>query len=133
MSPTLHSDESGRGAESGHENLRREFQRRQENVLPLDAARNQGRFYGLVTLGKGPFTGAQRVGILLVAISLLGFGLVMLASSIPPSILGLSEPLMPGAEWPPSPSVLLGICISLIVGLRFSWVALRRQHPRQTH
>ncbi|HXQ26170.1 MAG TPA: hypothetical protein VN822_07170 [Candidatus Acidoferrales bacterium] len=39
---------------------------RQSNVLPMDAARNEGRFYGRLIRGDRPPNGVQRVGFFLV-------------------------------------------------------------------
>src|ERR1700735_936122 len=39
---------------------------RQSNVPPLDAARNEGRFYGQLIRGERPLNGVQRVGFFLV-------------------------------------------------------------------
>jgi hypothetical protein len=39
---------------------------RQSNVLPLDAARNEGRFYGTLIRSEHPLSGVQRVGFFLV-------------------------------------------------------------------
>lgn len=38
---------------------------RLSNVLPLDAARNEGRFYGQVIRGR-PLSGVQRIGFFLI-------------------------------------------------------------------
>ncbi len=48
------------------EEARRRFEAdaisRQSNVLPLDAARNEGRFYGKLIRGERPLSGVQRIG-----------------------------------------------------------------------
>jgi hypothetical protein len=46
--------------------LERDFTARQSNVLPLDAARNQGSFYGKLFRGGRPLSGSQRIGFALV-------------------------------------------------------------------
>ena len=47
---------------------------RQENILPLETAWNEGRFYGLLLKGNQPFTRFQRLGIFLTGLQLLEFG-----------------------------------------------------------
>ena len=52
------------------EDARRRFEAdaisRQNNMLPMDAARNEGRFYGDLMRGKRPLNGVQRIGFFLV-------------------------------------------------------------------
>jgi hypothetical protein len=52
--------------EEGPQRLEREFTSRQSNVLPLDAARNEGRFYGKLFRGGRPLSGSQRIGFVLL-------------------------------------------------------------------
>lgn len=47
---------------------------RQSNVLPLDSARNEGRFYGLLAKGSLELSAPQRIGALLVGILWLAPG-----------------------------------------------------------
>jgi hypothetical protein len=46
-------------AEKDQSKLEQEFRSRQSNILPLDAARNEGRFYGLLIKMSRPPTGVQ--------------------------------------------------------------------------
>lgn len=48
----------------------------QSNILPLDSAMNQGRFYGLLIRGGQPLTITQRIGFLLIAFDSIGTSLV---------------------------------------------------------
>jgi hypothetical protein len=63
------------------EESRREFEAdlisRQSNVLPLDAARNEGRFYGQLVRGERPLNGVQRIGFFLVGSLFCGSALFM--------------------------------------------------------
>lgn len=45
----------------------------QSNILPLDSAVNQGRFYGLLIRGGQPLTITQRIGFLLIAFDSIGY------------------------------------------------------------
>jgi hypothetical protein len=58
------------------EDWRRDVGAGQQNVLPLDAARNEGRFLGTILLGTGRLTLVQRIGTIIIAIPFLagGFG-----------------------------------------------------------
>lgn len=49
----------------------------QSNILPLDQAMNEGRFYGLLIRGNQSVTGVQRIGFLLIAILLVAPGLLL--------------------------------------------------------
>jgi hypothetical protein len=46
--------------------LQSQFASRQSNVLPLDAVRNEGRFYGRLLRGGRPLSGSQRIGFVLL-------------------------------------------------------------------
>jgi hypothetical protein len=52
--------------------MERDWQLRQENVLPLETAWNEGRFYGRVRKGLQPLTTLQRIGILLIGVQAIG-------------------------------------------------------------
>ena len=52
--------------------MERAWRLRQENVLPLETAWNEGRFYGLLLKGNQPFTGVQRAGILFIGLLAIG-------------------------------------------------------------
>jgi hypothetical protein len=52
--------------------MERDWQLRQENVLPLETAWNEGRFYGRVLKGLQPLTTLQRIGILLIGVQAIG-------------------------------------------------------------
>jgi len=56
---------------------------RQSNVLPLDAARNEGRFYGKLVRGKGPLNGVQRVGFLLVGSLICSWSIFIVIGAFP--------------------------------------------------
>jgi hypothetical protein len=110
--------------ERARDQMERDWKLRQENVLPLPAAWNEGRFYGLVMLGKQALTIVQRIGILLVALPLAGFGLMLVLTFLPEWIVG-SHLKGFGEVFPPTPSTIFGISFALIVGFRFSWVAFK--------
>ena len=48
--------------------MERDWKLRQENVLPVETAQNEGRFYGRALKGSRPLTGVQRTGILLIGL-----------------------------------------------------------------
>ncbi|HEV2615777.1 MAG TPA: hypothetical protein VGU63_04105 [Candidatus Acidoferrales bacterium] len=76
---------------------------RQSNVLPMDAAFNMGRFYGLLLRASRPRNGIERVGFLFMGIEWVSSATV------------------------PSP---LSVLFSL-AGLKLIWTACRRaEHPR---
>jgi hypothetical protein len=69
------------------EEARRRFEEdaisRQSNVLPLDAARNEGRFYGKLIRGERPLSGIQRVGFFLVGSLFCGMAFFIVVGAFP--------------------------------------------------
>jgi hypothetical protein len=68
------------------EQSRRRFEQdtiaRLSNVLPLDAARNEGRFYGRLIRGR-PLNGIQRVGFFIIGSLFFWFAVFVLCSAFP--------------------------------------------------
>jgi hypothetical protein len=58
---------------------------RQSNVLPLDAARNEGRFYGQLIRGERQLNGVQRIGFFLVGVDILLVGNLIVYGYFPSS------------------------------------------------
>ena len=56
---------------------------RQSNVLPLDAACNEGRFYGTLIRSKRPLNGVQRIGFFFVGSLLCGSALFTVMTAFP--------------------------------------------------
>jgi len=56
---------------------------RQSNVLPLDAARNEGQFYGHLIRGDRPLTGVQRIGFFLVGLLFSAWAAFMFLGMFP--------------------------------------------------
>jgi len=52
--------------EDARARLESEFELNQSNVLPLDVARNEGRFYGSMIRGNRALNPAQRIGFFLM-------------------------------------------------------------------
>jgi len=55
----------------------------QSNVLPLDAARNEGRFYGKLIRGERSLNGVQRIGFFLVGFLFCGSALFIVTGAFP--------------------------------------------------
>ena len=103
---------------------------RQENILPLETAWNEGRFYGLLLKGNQPFTRFQRLGIFLTGLQLVEFASIALLlrfrclHPLGPSLRLLNDRLRNiSLVWLP---VFL---LEIALGLRMCWVALKRS-PR---
>jgi hypothetical protein len=105
----------------------------QQNVLPLDAARNEGRFLGKILLGTGPLSIVQRIGTIVLAVPVLAGGLGTLGlllkhldrlQLVDPihSIAGTIGNLVTGLL------VLLFLAVSLFVGFRLVLKAIRAPH-----
>ena len=56
---------------------------RQSNVLPLDAARNEGQFYGQLIRGDRPLTGVQRIGFFLIGFLFSAWAALMFLGAFP--------------------------------------------------
>ncbi len=66
------------------------------NVLPLDAARNEGRFYGQIIRGR-PLNATQRVGFFLIGFLFCFSAIFLFAAAFPKlaNAVGLSAPSIP--------------------------------------
>ncbi len=69
--------------EEARERLESEFELNQSNVLPLDAASNEGRFYGSMIRGDRVLNPAQRIGFVLMGLLACGQALFVLLSAFP--------------------------------------------------
>jgi len=108
--------------ELGRLEMERNWQLRQENVLPLETAWNEGRFYGLVLKGGQPFSGVQRVGIFVLGLLSIGVSSMMFIPllQVGPSLKSIYQRL--------SNVSLLSMPVHFLyfaVGFRFCWVALK--------
>jgi hypothetical protein len=56
---------------------------RQSNVLPMDAARNEGRFYGKLIRGERSLNGVQRIGFFLVGFLFCSWAIFMVIAAFP--------------------------------------------------
>jgi len=105
--------------------MERDWKLRQENVLPLETAQNEGRFYGRTLKGNRPLTGIQRTGILLIGLQAVGFAAMMLFHEDPypkvgPSLKSFHQHL------PDLPLIWIPIIfLAAALVLRFCWVALK--------
>lgn len=117
--------------ERGRLEMERNWHLRQENVLPLETAWNEGRFYGLALKGSARLTGVQRVGILMVGMIALGSALAF-SLVYPQKLLGPTlESIYHGL--PDVPLLLVPVILfQFALGLRLCWVAIRRP-PRSRH
>lgn len=106
---------------------------RQSNVLPMDAARNEGRFYGQLIRGDRPLNGTQRVGFFLIGAMFCGFGIFILVGIFPRffSLVGLRGVL---SDKSVSMLYLPFTALVLLLGLKVVITALRpyrRNHNQE--
>jgi hypothetical protein len=105
--------------------MERDWKLRQENVLPVETAQNEGRFYGRTLKGNRPLTAIQRTGILLIGLQAVGFAAMMLFHEGPypkvgPSLKSFHQHL------PDLPLIWIPVIFfAAALGLRFCWVALK--------
>ena len=106
--------------EQGIRRLEAEAAFRQSNVLPVDAAMNEGRFYGLL-IRRGPLGGVQRLGFFFVGIMLAGFALMQICFIFPrlSAAFGLPKPAIPASAasilFLPIDAILCAVGIKLIM------------------
>lgn len=110
-----------------------DWQLRQENVLPLETAWNEGRFYGLLLKGSRPLTGVQRIGTLMIAFLALAmaFATYVMGGSLSGHELSLEfgHQKLPILSLVWVPAVLLESAL----GFRLFWIALRPPSRDLTH
>ncbi len=135
--PPADNSSPSREGERGRLEMERNWQLRQENVLPLETAWNEGRFYGLLLKGGRPFSRFQRVGIFILGLVMIGMASMTLAFERQLSLLKVGPSLK--SIYQRLPDVpLLSIPVFVLyfaVGLRFCWVALKRpsHHKHMSH
>jgi hypothetical protein len=118
-----------------HEDWETEAGEGQQNVLPLDAARNEGRFLGTILLGTDPLSTVQRIGTIILAIPVLAGGLGTLGVLLKHlDRLQLVDPIHPIAgtigNLATGLLVLLFLAVSLFVGFRLVLNAIRAPHAK---
>ena len=110
--------------------MERGWELKQENVLPLETAWNEGGFYGHVLKGSRPLTRIQRTGILLIGLQLVGIAAMMFFLEWPFPKAGPSVKLL-YQQLPDVPLIWMPvILLEAGVGLRFCWVALKPSQRR---
>ena len=128
MAPPDKKSDALRNDELGRLKLEHEWLSRQENVLPMETAWNEGKFYGQVLKGRRPLTGVQRAGILLIGLQVVGIAAAMMFApgwilpDFGPSLKSIYRglPALP-LVWIPFLLLELGL------GLRLCFVAVRRR------
>jgi hypothetical protein len=126
MPPAPDDDASAEEFERGCLEMEYNWYLRQENILPLETAWNEGRFYGLLLKGNQPFKLFQRVGIFVTGVQTVGvasmfFYFNSLLHPIGPSLRFVNDRLRSVSLFS-LPLFLLEIAL----GLRMCWVALKR-------
>lgn len=111
--------------------MERNWQMRQQNVLPLETARNEGRFYGLALKGSARLTGVHRMGLFMLGILALGSALAMSLADdssrrFGPTLKSIHHAL-PDVDLFLLPIIVLEVAL----GLRLWWVALKP--PARSH
>jgi hypothetical protein len=129
--PRINNKESdvAKEIERGRAEMEREWQIRQQNVLPLPSAWNERRFYGRALKGNRQLTGVQRVGLFLLGLQGIGIPLMFLFGR--PALPAVAHPLrIFHHEFTGVSVVWLPVyLIYMLLGVRFCWVALRRNQP----
>jgi hypothetical protein len=87
-----------------------QFSQHQRNVLPLDAATNEGRFWGKLLASPRSLTASQRIGAFILSIPLLLLGILGLSFLFfqPREILSFNDPRHPAG------ALLLNIVMAVV-------------------
>jgi hypothetical protein len=104
---------------------------RQSNVLPMDAARNEGQFYGQLVRGNRPLSGVQRIGFFLVGSLFCWLAIFILAIAFPRLFSFIGLPVAQIASKSVSVLYLPFAALSLFLGLNIISRAFtsRRRKP----
>jgi hypothetical protein len=104
------------------EKTRRQFEAdaisRQSNVLPLDAARNEGRFYGALIRSERQPNGVQRVGFFLVGSLFWGTALFIVFGAFPALVRFMGLQVVPMGDKSVSMVYLPFAAIAFLLGLK---------------
>ena len=101
-----------------------EWRFRQENLLPMETAYNEGRFFGLLLKGNRPLNTAQRIGVLaMAACALMTPGVTLFVDKA-------SGRFSSDRFLEPRLIVLLSTLPYILIGIRLAWVALIPNTPR---
>jgi|ERR1700733_6335481 len=101
----------------------------QSNVLPLDAARNEGRFYGNLIRGERSLNGVQRIGFFLVGFLFCGSGLFVASGAFPGLLRFMGLQVIPMGDKSVSMADLPFAALAFLLGLKVivSAVASRKR------
>jgi|HubBroStandDraft_6_1064221.scaffolds.fasta_scaffold384358_2 hypothetical protein len=84
--------------EEGPQRFEREFASRQSNVLPLDAARNEGRFYGSLFRGGRPLSASRRIGFVLLGLIACAQAFFVICSAFPGLAAAVGARIVPNSN-----------------------------------
>jgi hypothetical protein len=118
-------------AEEIHRQFEADAISRQQNVLPLDAARNEGRFYGQLIRNERPLNSVQRIGFFLVGNLFFWWAIFIAIGAFPRflSVIGLR--LEPMAGKPISMVYLPFAALSLFLGVKVIVTAITPRRHKQ--
>jgi len=124
---TINRNDSTRQDDERQESRRRfeaDALSRQSNVLPLNAARNEGQFYGQLIRGDRTLTGVQRIGFFLIAFLFSAWAAFMFLGMFPrlTGAVGLRFPFADGKSI--SPIYLPIAAIFLFLGVKIMRTAV---------
>jgi hypothetical protein len=91
---------------------------RQSNVLPLDAARNEGRFYGKLIRSERSLSGIQRVGFFLVGSLFCGSAFFIVVGAFPGMLRFMNLHVVPMGDKSVSMVYLPFAALAFLVGLK---------------
>ena len=104
------------------EKTRRQFEAdassRQSNILPMDAARNEGRFYGSLIRSERSLNGVQRIGFFLVGFLFCGSALFIVTGAFPGLVRFMGLRVVPMGDKSVSMAYLPFAAIAFFLGLK---------------
>jgi len=104
---------------------------RQSNVLPMDAARNEGQFYGKLIRGERAPNGVQRIGFFLVGFLFCSWAIFIVITTFPRLFGFISLGVEPISDNSTSKFYLPFAALAFFLGLKVivSAIAPRKQKP----
>jgi hypothetical protein len=117
--------------EQARQRLETEFASQQSNVLPLDAARNEGRFYGNLIRGDRSLNPIQRIGFFLMGFLACSQTFFVIVSAFPQLAKAAGMRVLPESNRAVVLAYLPFSAIILFFGIKFIVTAVAPRKQKQ--
>jgi hypothetical protein len=117
--------------EQARQRLETEFASQQSNVLPLDVARNEGRFYGNLIRGDRSLNPIQRIGFILMGFLACSQTFFVVVSAFPQLAKAAGMRVLPESNRAVVLAYLPFSAIILFFGIKFIVTAVAPRKQKQ--